>query len=143
MFLPKFFQPTASQYIKKVRRCRCSACRLPPRRVLFLSHFSVTLPRQGEKAMQNSLPQGQAVCFLVGFIVLCSYIEIIAYLYRKINAFLRHTSHSNYHFREQDKEWGKFAVTRQIFTLSERFAKWDAHLAKKDESRPKTTPITI
>ena len=33
-------------------------------------------------------------------------------------------------FREQDKEWGKIAVTRQIFTLSERFAKWDTHLAR-------------
>lgn len=32
-------------------------------------------------------------------------------------------------FREQDKEWGKIAVTRQFFALSESFAKWETHLA--------------
>ena len=33
-------------------------------------------------------------------------------------------------FREQDKEWGKYAVIRQFLALSERFAKWETHLAR-------------
>ena len=41
------------------------------------------------------------------------------------------TDSRKYNFREQDKEWGKIAVTRQFFALSERFAKWETHLAFK------------
>ena len=33
-------------------------------------------------------------------------------------------------FREQDKEWGKIAVTLQVSTPSESFAKWETHLAR-------------
>ena len=38
-------------------------------------------------------------------------------------------------FREQDKEWGKIAVTRQISTLSKCFAKWETHLARTKKAR--------
>jgi hypothetical protein len=51
---------------------------------------------------------------------------------QKIQAFDEDIHPPKYYFQEQDRERGKIAVIRQ-FSLSESFARRDAHLARKSD----------